>query len=255
MSLVTSSRFFDGELYQPGDRLEYPFDGEFDSKAMFIEANYGLTNRLDLILQIPYFDQVFSDATRDESPSDAGISDIRIGAKWRLLQSPALFTVGLGAKIPTGEFRNEDGLIPVGEGQWDYIFAGQVGRSFWLFPMYANLGVEYWLRTENEQILRDPGDQWLLVAEVGYDLTKRFWTMVKYEMLRGKPSTDFGFLRNESEIKRITYLRPTVGYSVAKNTDLEFGVRYTLSGRNFPAGHQLLLGLSTEFAGPELPAW
>ena len=249
---LAGPRFSDGKLFQAGDKLAYPFDGEFDSEAVFIEAHYGLTDRLDLGVQIPYFDQAFSDATREESPSDAGFSDIRAFVKWRLLQRPALFTVNVGAKIPTGKFRNEDGLIPVGEGQWDFIFAGQLGRSFWPFPLYANLAVEYWLRTENKQILRDPGDQWFITGEVGYDVTKRFWAMVKYEVLRGKPSTDFGFLRNDSEIKRITYFRPALGYSVADKTDVELGVRFTLNGRNFPAGHQLVLGLSTEFDGREL---
>jgi len=33
-----------------------------------------------------------------------------------LINKPLLFTMKGGAKIPTAKFRNEDGLIPVGEG-------------------------------------------------------------------------------------------------------------------------------------------
>ncbi len=237
-----------------GDRLEYPFEGEFTSEAVFIDFFYGLTDRLDMGLQVAYFDQVYADATRDEPPSDAGFSDIRAFVKCRLFQRPAIFTLKFGAKVPTGEFRNEDGLIPVGEGQWDFDFVGQLGRSFWPLPLYTNVDVGYRLRTENTEILRDPGDEWFLNVEAGYNVTPRLLLLAKYEMLRGNPSTDFGFFRNRSQIKRITYLSPTVSYALEDQLMVEAAVRFTLSGRNFPAGHQLGVGLSSQFdAGSLLP--
>ena len=33
-----------------------------------------------------------------------------------MFSRPLLLTLKTGVKIPTGEFKNEDGLIPVGEG-------------------------------------------------------------------------------------------------------------------------------------------
>ena len=110
--------------------------------------------------------------------------------------------------MPTGDFRNEDGLIPISEGQWDYDFFVLVGRSFWPIPVYGNVDVGYRVRLENEQIFRDPGDEWLFNAEVGYNITRRLLVAANVEMLRVKAGTDFGF-KNRSQIKRITYLSPT----------------------------------------------
>ena len=100
--------------FAAGTRRPYRFEGEYTSKALFIEGIYGITDRLDIGVLLPFFDQKFNDTTQIEPPSDAGFSDMRVYLKFNLLQKPLLVTVKTGAKIPTGEFRNEDGLIPGG---------------------------------------------------------------------------------------------------------------------------------------------
>ena len=66
---------------------------------------------------MPWFDQAFDDDTRiDPQVAEAGFGDLRLFARWQLINKPLLFTMKGGAKIPTAKFRNEDGLIPVGEG-------------------------------------------------------------------------------------------------------------------------------------------
>ena len=229
-----------------GTRRPYRFSGEYESRAVFIEGFYGVTDWLNIGVQIPYFDQALHDDTRDEAPSDAGFSDIRVSTKWRLLQKPVILTTKLVAKMPTGEFRVQDGLIPVGEGQWDYDFVLQVGRSLWPLPAYANVDVGYRVRRENEDINRDPGDEWLFNAEVGYSPTAKLLLALKLEGLRGKPGTNsFGF-RDSGLKNQITYLAPTVAYRVHGDTSVEGAVRYTLAGLNFPAGYQVTVGVSTE---------
>jgi hypothetical protein len=109
-------------------------------------------------------------------------------AKFRLLEKPLLFTLKGGIKMPTGEFKNEDGLIPVGEGQWDFDLIAQLGRSFWPLPLYGNVDLGYRVRTKNDEIDRDPGDEWFLNAELGYNITRRLLLAGKYEALRSDPS-------------------------------------------------------------------
>ena len=229
--------------FAAGTRRPYRFDGEYTSKAVFIEAVYGLTDRADIGVQLPFFDQKFNDTTQIDPPSDAGFSDMRLFVKFNLLQKPFLLTLKSGAKIPTGEFRNEDGLIPVGEGQWDYDFLVQIGRSFWPLPLYGNVDLGYRVRRINREIDRDPGDEWLLNAELGYSITRRLLLTGKFELLRSKEGRVFGF-KNRSLIKEITYLAPSLLYQFSDQLALEAGVRYSINGRNFPAGHQLTLGLS-----------
>jgi len=244
---IANSEFIGGELHKPGDRRPYRFDGKYDSKAVFLEAFYGVTDRLDVGIQLPYFDQRFVDSTRDKPPTDAGFSDIRFFSKFRLLQQPVLFTLKSGVKLATGEFLNEDGLIPVGEGQRDYELSGQVGRSFWPLPAYANLDLGYRIRTKNKEIDRDPGDEWFLNAEIGYSLSRKLMAAIKVEALRGDPAVEFGIIENRSQIKRITYVVPTLIYRATDRAALEVGVRYSLNGRNFPAGHQLVPCLRKAF--------
>jgi hypothetical protein len=243
---IANAEFVDGERSQPGDRRPYRFDGEYDSQAVFLEAFFGVTDRLDLGVQVPFFDQEFADATRDEPPSDSGFSDIRLFAKFNLLQKPLVLTAKAGVKLATGEFLNEDGLIPVGEGQRDYEFVTQMGRSFWPLPLYVNLDAGYRIRTRNDEIERDPGDEWFFNGEVGYNLTPRLLVATKLEALRSDPAIEFGILKNRSQIKRITYLAPTLAYQISPHAAAEIAIRYSLNGRNFPAGHQFVVGVSTK---------
>ena len=226
----------------PGTRARYDFDGQYESRAVFFEGLYGVTDRLDLGLQVPYFDQSFANIAFAEPRTDTGLSDIRALAKLRLLAQPLVLAFKAGVKMPTGEFKNEDGLIPVGEGQWDFDFVGQVGRSFWPLPLYGNLDLGYRVRTRNEQIDRDPGDEWFLNAELGYQLVRQLMLLGKCEVLRSKPAVEFGF---DTTIKRITYLTPALLYAVGRRTTVEAAVRFSLNGRNFPAGRQFVLGVAT----------
>lgn len=241
-----SARQFNGEWFDPGTKRPYNFDGSYESKAVFIEGFYGVTDRLDLGAQIPHFDQTFQDATRSEPPTDSGFSDLRLLAKLRVLQRPAVLTLKGTVKFPTGNFVNEDGLIPVGEGQWDFDFVVQAGRSFWPLPVYVAADVGYRIRRENEEILRDPGEEWLINGEVGYNITPKLLLATKLELLRGGMGTDFG-IPSSSSIKRITYVAPTVSYALHERTAVEAAVRFSINGRNFPAGKQITVGMSTGF--------
>ena len=230
-----------GRRDAPGTRAPYDFDGQYESRAVFFESLYGVTDRLDIGLQVPYFDQSFANAALTQT--DIGLSDIRALAKFRLLAKPLVLAFKTGVKMPTGEFKNEDGLIPVGEGQWDFDFVGQVGRSFWPLPLYGNIDLGYRVRTRNEQIDRDPGDEWFLNAEMGYQLVRQLMLVGKCEVLRSNPAVVFGGI--EAEIKRITYLTPALLYTIGQRTTIEAAIRFSLNGRNFPAGRQLVLGLAT----------
>ena len=172
-------------------------------------------------------------------------------AKFRLLERPLVLTLKGAVKFPTGDFVNEDGLIPVGEGQWDFDFGVQAGRSFWPVPAYVAVEYAYRIRRENTEILRDPGEERLINGEVGYNLTPKLLVATKLEMLRGGTGTDFG-IPSTSLIKRITYLAPTVSYAIHGSTVAELAVRFSLAGRNFPAGKQITFGVSTGF---DLNGW
>ncbi len=233
--------------YAPGDRARYRFNGRYRSWAIFLDLHHGVTDRFDVGIQVPYFRQEFVDdalLTGFGEPRKAvGFSDVRGFLKFRAIQEPLVGTLKLGVKAPTGEFLNEEGMIPVGEGQWDVDLIFQAGRSFWPFPAYANAEIGYRLRLKNDEIDRDPGDEWIFLGEAGYHPAKNVLLALKLEGIRGKRATVLG-LSNPSAIKRITYLAPTVAFGPVGNASVEFSLRFSLNGHNFPAGQMLIAGLS-----------
>ena len=165
-----------GRFGTPGARVRYDFDGRYESSAAFIEGFYGLSDRLYLGVQIPYFDQ-----------------------------------------------------------------------SFWPLLLYANIDLGYRVRTHNAEIDRDPGDEWFLNAEVGYNLTRKLMLIGKCEILRGDPAVVFGGIKADS--KRITYIMPVALYAIDDRSAVEAALRISLNGRNYPAGRQWVVGVSTALGG------
>ncbi len=233
--------------YEPGDRARYRFNGKYSSRALFFDLFYGATDRFDLGLQIPFFRQQFQDDALltgfGEPRTATGFSDIRAFLKFRLFQQPAIGTLKVGFKVPTGKFVNEDGMIPVGEGQWDFDFIFQTGRSFWPLPAYANLDLGYRLRLKNDEIARDPGDEFFFSGEVGYSPRPKLLVVLKLEGIRSKSATVLG-IRSASTVKRITYFVPTLSLGPFNNLSIEAALRASLNGRSFPAGQMLAVGLS-----------
>ena len=71
----------------------------------------------------------------------------------------------------------------------------------------------------------------------------------KYELLRSYPSTEFGTIENRSQIKRITFLMPVLLYAIDECTVVEAALWISLNGRNYSAGRQFIMGLSTTVDG------
>jgi hypothetical protein len=233
--------------YEAGDRARYRFNGSYSSKALFLDIFYGITDRVDVGIQVPFFRQQFQDAALltgfGEPRRATGFSDIRGLVKLGLLTGTTVSSLKFGFKAPTGDFQNEDGLIPVGEGQWDLDLILQLGRSLWPIRAYANVDLGYRLRKKNEKIDRDPGDEWFFMGEVGYSPHKLMLLAVKVEGVRGKAATSFG-IKTISDVKRVTYFSPTLAMGPFNNLNLEAALRISVNGRSFPAGRMLVLGVS-----------
>jgi len=234
--------------FRPGDRAPYTFHGKSTARAIFIEVFYSLTGWWDVGLQVPYFHQSFTDDQDvffSSKRQKTGISDIRVSTKYRLLLHPIVAAVTVGVKIPTGKFevdQNLEGIISVGEGQWDIDLIVHAGRSFWPVPLYLNAEVGYRIRRENRTILRDPGDEWIFTGEVGGNIHPRIQGMVKLDGIRGKSATIYG-VRVAGDSREILYLAPTLALKpFIDGPILEGGVRFSLAGRNFPAGVQFVIG-------------
>lgn len=234
-------------VFNVGNRARYRFNGRYRSRALFFDLFYGATDRIDVGLQLPFFRQEYQDTpllTGFGEPQRAtGFGDIRGFLKVNLLNVRTVGTLKLGFKAPSGEFVNEDGLIPVGEGQWDFDAIVQMGRSFWPMPVYVNADVGYRLRLRNAEIDRDPGNEWTFLAEAGVQVRRTTLVGVKIHGIRGKAATVFG-ARIQSDVKKITYISPVISLGPCRGFTLETAVNVSVHGRNYPAGWMAVVGLS-----------
>lgn len=230
-------------IYEPGDRARYRENGQYDSRAVFFDVFYGITDRVDVGVQVPFFRQEFENVGFRPPTVASGFSDVRGFVKVNLMQRPFVGTLKLGVKAPTGKFENQDGIIPVGEGQWDFDVIAQVGRSFWPLPVYIHLDMGYRLRLKNSTIDRDPGDEWLFRAEAGYQPHTQLLFALKAEGIYGKAATVFN-LKLLRDVKHVTYIAPTFVIEPYQGVMLETSLRLSAGGRNFPAGKMWVVGVS-----------
>jgi len=236
-------------IYEPGDRAPYAERGKYESRAVFVDLWYGVTDRLDIGLLVPWFRQTFvNDALLigfGEARVASGISDVRGFLKVNLIKDPFVGSIKLGAKAPTGELINEEGIVPVGEAQWDIDIVAQIGKSFWPVPLYAGLDIGYRFRTKNEELDRDPGNEIVFIAELGATPTSWSLLAIKLEGIRGQKGKILG-VANDSLRKRVTYLSPTAGLGPWNDIRFEAASRISLNGRGFPAGPLFTVGLTYE---------
>lgn len=240
-------------LFHHETRTQYAFDGstrpffqpnaESRSNAFFLDVLYGITDRLDVWAQVPWFDLRFDDDT--QSLHDSGIGDIRLSLRYNLLRlrgGSVPVSARITAKVPVVDFEIDRDVIPVGDGQWDYEAWLETGVSLWPLPAYGVLWLGYRWRTLNESTTVDPGDERVLLAEAGGTLAGRLGGKVVLDASFGKPTAIQG-VSSPNDRREIVYVQPTLTFDLTPALTLEVGPRLPLHGKNFPAGRQWVLGL------------
>ena len=130
MSLSTNEHY-DND----GNAGEIP--ARYKSQQLYFDVYYGLNDRIDVGIKIPYISNEFVDVSPDHPFSgapdkkDSGIGDIRGVAKINLVNSADLVgTLKLGFKAPMGEYREVPEALSITGGQWDFDVVAQLGGPF-----------------------------------------------------------------------------------------------------------------------------
>ena len=262
--VTVMSQSTDQHYNADGDAVAMPADAQYESQQVYFDIRYGVTDQIDLGLQIPYLSNNFVD--KDESndvatpppalETESGLGDIRGFAKINLVNSADLVgTLKLGFKAPMGEYREVPEALSITGGQWDFDVVAQLGRSFWPTPIYANVDLGYRLRGEyqdsdpNPDRSYTPGAEFIINAEAGYSPMDKLLVALKYESISG---AEYDALSNPGELETlsqsVSYLAPTVLVGVHPNVSLEAQARMTVSGSRYFAGPTYGVGLS--FMGP-----
>ena len=244
-----------------GKAVEIPLDARYQSRQVYLDLFYGVRDGVDLGLQVPFVSSKFVD--KDEGndvgtpppalETESGLGDLRGFAKIQLLdQSQLVGTLKLGFKTPIGEYRPVPEALSVTDGQWDFEVVGQIGRSFWPTPVYANLDLGYRMRgaysdTDDAEPDRSytPGAELIFNVEAGYTPLDRLVVALKFEGLSG---AEYDAINNpgqpETLSQSVTNLVPTVLVDLSPNLSLEAAARVPTSGNGYFAGPTWALGLS-----------
>lgn len=221
-------------------------DGHAVSTSTFLTVAGGIAPGLDAWIQLPYHRLEYDDAVDDRLRR--GIGDTRLylrTAPLRYLGIDFPLAVRAGLKEPVGDFRVDAEVIPLGDGQRDWELLTEVGHSFYPSPGYVSGWVGYRWREFNEETGRDFGDEIFFLVQGG--ASSGPWSFeVVAEGLETVTDPSVLGLVVESLERRLLTLAPSVGFSIGPGT-ASLGARFTLNGRNLPAGHALTAGYFTRW--------
>ncbi|MGH1364629.1 MAG: transporter [Calditrichia bacterium] len=222
--------------------------GKLTATGLFTEAAFGITDRLEAGLQVPWYRLEFTNFTDPERSPTSGIGDIRLRLKWQTSELPVVSAIELIVKSPTGEFSADAEVVNVSEGQWDYEIRGEVSRSFWPVPLYVGVGIGYRVRTDNDSFEQSIGNEFLLRLEAGYQIVKKLQIKADVDWLRGARPTLFATKRRVLWRRELLTASPVLVIEPIRNLQIETGVRLSIAGEDFPAGSQLQLGFRYRLA-------
>lgn len=194
----------------------FPLDGRYDAASLTLGARLGLTDEFEIELSVPLtvvsyqsdpvilLDQPDLDGFQENvinlSRTRAGVSDVRVFGRYRLLSRPLVLTIEGGIKIPTGydgpagtfgerpetqeefvnrieQFVDPDNVqddVTLGDGQIDLQASLLVGYAL-RFGLFFRLSAGYRLR------LGGAGDQVIGLVRVGQAIGRTFLVYVGAE--------------------------------------------------------------------------
>lgn len=224
-------------------------DGHAITTSFFLTGAVGVVRGADVWVQVPVHRLSFDDAggERDET----GLGDVRLflrlGPKLLRARLPVAVAVRGGVKLPGADFPVDAEVIPLTEGQRDWELMLEVGHSFHPFPLYVMGWFGNRWREENEEVVRDPGDERFAFAAAGGDLPAGFTWKFAWEGLWGL-APRIERLTVPTAKRRLQQLFPSVGRRLGPGI-LEVGGRIPVSGRNLPAGPALMGGYFLSWGG------
>jgi len=233
----------DQEFSIDGERRTRIGGGESNARAIFTDIIVGIRPDIDVWVQIPFFDFDFTDPAQNLQKT--GFGDVRAWVRWQFFGRGKSTPIALrvGAKAPIGDSPIDAQIIPLGEGQWDVEFIGEIGHSFWPAPIYAEVWLGYRARFENTTTRKDPGGEYLYLAEVGVQPTTHSLLKATFDGLFARALKSEGLVTGNK--RRIATLQFAGAWRVGPIWP-EIGIRIPLSGREFPAGPQFVGGFSTQ---------
>ena len=235
-------RFYD----LSGESRDLFSEGHARTTSSFLTAATGLFPGVDTWVQLSFSDLNYDDLAGERSST--GLGDTRIwlrAAPLQWLGSSFPFTIRGGVKLPVGDFNVDSEIIPLGDGQRDWELMAELGHSFYPRSLYVMGWIGYRWRELNTESRKDFGNELFFFAQVGgkagplgYKVALDGWD--------GEPGVIEG-LPVASAQRDLIQVQPSVLVPAGPG-QFELGARFTLSGRNLPAGTAYYLGYFVDWS-------
>lgn len=218
-----------------------PFFNDGRTKIYGIMTNlmYGITNRLNAGIQVPFIGYDFRDAVLKRAGSDWG--DVQIHVKYQFFDGPAAISLQTGIKFPAAQ----DGAVPddvqVGEDYYSYEAVGSVGiLNFWKFSfMSLDAGYRYKDKARHSNTI--PGSEFLFRFDNGVLLGRSWLISTRITGFSGGKWESFGLKYNNSE-QRLFSVSASIIKGLTPRTGLVLNVTVPFAGKNFNAGSRISIG-------------
>jgi hypothetical protein len=206
------------------------FRGTAETNLVSLDVAYGLTNRLEVHVTVPYAQskvtsldqqgQVLNNA--NQSPSNRGLSNVRFGVRYNFVSEPyfltAKFDVKTAASTPDPERLFNGTSLPIQEGQTDFDLVGEFSKSFTVANRGLRIGGEAGIRLRRtqkdgaldtftiEKLPVSPANEFIYGFRVSYGLWPRVSVSLAGDGLRqGNYDVPFRFTRvgENGEVKTV----------------------------------------------------
>jgi hypothetical protein len=242
------------DLYE--EQLAYR-DSYFKDLTLVIYSEYGLTNSLTFIGELPFKSlttkrTVASFYGGDEIATTSGFADLGLFGKLGILENPLALSIQAGARIPLGYSKEPQNNGPrLGSAEMSYEGHINLGSSFYPLPMYFSGSVGYRHRSG------ELNDEVIITAEIGYTLGPIF-IKTYMEALRNvttppdiygqpivTPLPGGGGVLPDIVIgdQHLTKIIPSITLNISDALGIQFEIIEPLAGRNTLNGRTYSVGL------------
>jgi len=207
-----------------GEKLE---TNQFQQQSTQLYAEYGITERLTMIAYFPILTSNRFETTEWVS----GIGDLRLSAKYAILQKSIPLSIIISPEIPTGPANNrsqsqqnnfESINLPSGDGEFNLWSTLAASRSFQKISSYTSIFLSYNYRTSYEDV--SFSNQLLLGVEWGYQIADLIWINAKLQALKSlnAPEQITDFVRGDGT----SYSSYSFGFSLPVYKKFNFTANY-----------------------------
>jgi len=222
-------RFFDSE----GTRHEFFGGGIQESRELVSYNEVGWKKNRSIVISIPASSVTYRRDSPAFSGNATGLSDLLLGARFRMLDGPTALSVETSWKAPLGYER--DATPSLGNGQQDLLGGIHFGTEIEALSGFVELSWTYRYRFEA------PPDEMTHAADLGFWLGPSLLVEGKYRGVYSVGAAEFPFEDFDYHV-----FGPRLTYRLDDRLDVFAGSSHLLWGSNVSQTHQYYVGMAVK---------